>query len=395
MNRREFLVSAGVVAIATATPLLRRIAPPGPLTIQNAYSLWYNRPAAADLDGGFCFGYITSRGEIVIAEITDELLVRRSNVIHRYDDSSDHGSPALIRIPSGKHKNKILACYSNHATPLMMNRTSRPGDVGGWDGAKILDGGRSTYASLVSLPNGRIVLMHTLQERVGKYSIGEWRRTVARWTEDGGDSWSDPVQIVGFGAGTFPYSTPMTVSPDGRCAMTYAIYRAETKRHHGLTLVVTSDSLQSLIEIPIELGENSTQDTVPYETKWLDNGTVAVSFSQMLGGGSRGVSRVAFVNVESRAVSTIVTLSEAAVHTYAGGASLDSRGAFAVSSPPNGGLVQQDISNGSKKILVEKGSFSSPWIFTSNGRPMLAALKNPSIKSTRRFSADLYIAQLR
>ncbi|MBF8795133.1 hypothetical protein IRZ70_20145 [Pseudomonas monteilii] len=393
MKRRDFLISTGLIAAFSSVPFVRRLLPPRPLIIPDAYSLWYNRPAAVDICGGFCFGYITARGCLVVVEVTDDLLVRRSNVIYRYDSSSDHGSPALVKIPEGKHKGKILACFSKHASPLMTMRTSGPGDIGVWEAPSVLDSGRSTYASVAALPGGRIVLMHTIQERIGNSDAGEWRRTVVRWTEDGGDSWSDPVQIVGLGAGTFPYSTPLASSSGGRCAMAYAIYRSATKRHQGLYIVITSDSFRSWVEIPIELGEGSAQDTIPYETKWLGNGMVAVSFSQMMDS-TRSVNKVAFVNVESQTVSSIVTLSDSAVHSYAGGASIDSRGEFVISSPPGGGLVKRDISLGSTKILIEKGSFSSPWIFMSNGRSMLAALKNPSIESTRRFSADLYIAQL-
>lgn len=393
MNRRDFLISAGVILAFSSVPFVRRVLPARPLTIADAYSLWYNRPAAVDVSGGFCFGYITSLGKIVVAEITNDLLVRRTNVIYTYDGASDHGSPSLVTIPRGKHKGKILACFSKHATPLMTMRTNMPGDIGSWEEASVLDHGRSTYASLAALPEGRIVLMHTIQERIGSSDAGEWRRTVVRWTEDGGDSWSEPVQIVGFGAGTFPYSTPLAASPDGRCAMAYAIYSSVTKRHHGLTVVVTSDSFMSQVDIPIDLGETSSKDTIPYETKWLANGTLAVLFSQMIDA-KRSVSRVAFVCVESKSVLSVVTIFDTAVHSYAGGASIDTHGVFAIGSPSTGGLVMQDLSSGSKNALVETGSFSSPWIFKSNGRSILVALKNPSIKSTRNYSSDLYITQL-
>lgn len=394
MNRRDLLISAGVVAAFSAIPFIRRLNPPAPLTIQNAYSLWYNRPAVAELTGGFCFGYITSGGEVSVAEITNDLLVRRVNVMARFEGASDHGSPALIRIPCGKFEGHILACFSNHASPLYCMRTKRPEDIGEWEDIRVLDTGRSTYASVAGLPNGRIVLMHTLQERIGNSSAGEWRRTVARSSDDGGETWSTPVQIAGFGAGTFPYSTPLALSSEGRCAMSYAIYRSEHKRHEGLSVVISEDAFLSKIEIPISLGDDQIYDTIPYETRWVENDTVVVSYSQMSQDGTHGVGKIAFVDVENRSVKSIVTLSEAAVHTYAGGAALDGSGSFAISSPPGGGLIMQDIRNGNSQTIIERGSFSSPWIFTLQGKPMISALKNPSIETTRRFSSELFVMPL-
>ncbi|MGX1173816.1 hypothetical protein [Pseudomonas sp. R151218B TE3479] len=110
--------------------------------------------------------------------------------------------------------------------------------------------------------------------------------------------------------------------------------------------------------------------------------------------GTRGVGKIAFVDVENRSVKSIVTLTEAAVHTYAGGAALDGSGSFAISSPPGGGLIMQDIRNVNSQAIIERGSFSSPWIFTLQGKPMISALKNPSIETTRRFSSELFVMPL-
>lgn len=391
MNRRNFLISTGIVAAFTSIPFMRRLSSPKPIVINNAYSLWYNRPAVSELSGGFCFGFITSEGEVRIAEISDQMLVRKVSTIHKFQVASDHGSPSLVRIPSGKYAGHVLACFSNHSSPLLCTRTARPEDCWEWNQPQVIDSGRATYASLAVLPNGKIVLMHTLQERIGRYDAGEWRRVVARVTDDGGETWSEPLLIAGFGAGTFPYSTPLSSSASGQCAMAYAVYSSVDKRHKGLTLVVTNDAFQSKTEISINLGEAATFDTIPYETRWISNTTVAVSYTQMSKDGSSGMSRAAFVNVESGQVLSNLRISEAAVHTYAGGATLSEDGRAAISSPPTGGLVRQDLETGVVTRLVESGSFSSPWLFTLHGKVMLTALRNPSIISTRKFSAEILI----
>lgn len=103
MYRRDFLISAGIIAAFTSVPFIRKLAAPRPLVLRDAYSLWYNRPAVAELPSGFCFGYVTSSGEVAIAEITNDLLVRRVSTLHKFGDASDHGSPSLLRIPSGQY----------------------------------------------------------------------------------------------------------------------------------------------------------------------------------------------------------------------------------------------------------------------------------------------------
>lgn len=391
MNRRNFLLSAGVVAAFTAIPSIRRLSSPVPLVMDDAYSLWYNRPSVAEIFGGFCFGFITSDGLVRVVEVDDQLLMHRVATIHKFDVASDHGSPSIVRIPDGKYAGHILACFSNHSSPLLCTRTSSAERAGSWCQPWQIDAGRATYASLVALPTGNIVLMHTLQERVGRYDAGEWRRVVARTTADGGDTWSEPLLITGFGAGTFPYSTPLSASKEGWCAMAYAIYTSADKRHKGLTLVVTPDAFKTRFEVPIDLGGASSFDTIPYETKWISNTSVAVTYTQMSLDGTQGLSRIIFVDVRNRKVVSNHEVALAAIHTYAGGATVDESGQTVVSSPPTGGIVRQNLNTGVVTTLVETGNFSSPWLFTIHGKPMLMALRNPSVISTRKFSSEVLI----
>lgn len=395
MNRRAFLISAGIIGAFASVPFLREPRLPKPVVLRDAYSLWYNRPAVAQLAGGFCLGYLTSSGEIAVAELTDRLLIRRVRVLHKFDHASDHGSPSLVRIPSGKYAGRILACFSNHSSPLLCARTIRAEDAWSWSTPQMIDGGRATYASLAALPDGGIILMHTLQERIGNYDAGEWRRVVARVTKDGGDTWTDPVVIAGFGAGTFPYSTALSVARDGRCAMAYAIYSNTEKKHQGLAIVVSKDAFKSKIEINIDLGSNNSFNTVPYETRWTAEDVISVSYTQMSNDGSQGLSRVVSVNAVSGAVLSNVEVGHTAVHTYAGGAAIDHDGHSVITSPVYGGLVRHDLATGKETEIVASGAFSSPWIFSVQGNPMLMALRNPLIKTTRDFGGEIYLAPLR
>ena len=124
MNRRELLISAGIISAFSSVPFLRRAFLPTPLVIQDAYSLWYNRPAIAEVPNGFCLGYITSKGEICVVEINNQLLAYNPSRLHSFENASDHGSPSLIRVKDGKYKGHILTCFSNHASPLLFTRST-------------------------------------------------------------------------------------------------------------------------------------------------------------------------------------------------------------------------------------------------------------------------------
>ncbi|MEE1868468.1 BNR-4 repeat-containing protein [Pseudomonas auratipiscis] len=394
MTRRDFLISAGVIFAFSSVPFLRKLSSPKPLTLTNAYSLWYNRPAVAELDGGFCVGYVTSSGEVTVAEITNDLLIRRTAKLHKFSDSSDHGSPSLIKIPSGKYAGRVLACFSNHASPMLSIRSKSQNDAWSWGEANVIDSGRATYASLAALPDGRVLLMYTLQERIGQYSNGEWRRVVSRYTRDGGDSWSDPVVIAGFGAGTFPYSTPLSSAADGRCAMAYAIYSSSTKKHRGLTVVVTNDGFINKVEHVINLGEKTGLDTIPYETRWISGRDISVSYTEMNAGGDRGISRIVTIDSETGKVYSNKQIAESALHTYASGAAIGLDGKSAVTAPVAGGLARHDLESGEIHSIVDSGFFSMPWVFHIQGRKMLMTLRNPMIITTRDFKADIYISEI-
>jgi len=72
----------------------------------------------------------------------------------------------------------------------------------------------------------------------------------------------------------------------------------------------------------------------------------------------------------------------------------DFEGLYAIHSPISGGLVRHHLRSGEITSIADTGAFASPRIFAVHGKPMLAALRNPMIKSTRDFGAEIYLAVL-
>jgi hypothetical protein len=176
--------------------------------------------------------------------------------------------------------------------------------------------------------------------------------------------------------------------------MTYAVYSSSAKKHHGLTVVITGDEFHTKIEYPIDLGQNSGFDTVPYETRWTSDNSISVSYTEMSPDGLHGISRVITVNALNGEVISNQQVAETALHTYASGAAIGLDGKQVVTSPVSGGLVRHELETGEINSLVDSGQFSSPWIFPVRGKPILMALRNPKIKTTRDFRADIYFMAL-
>lgn len=77
MNRRMFLRASGMFMALNAAPSLaqsRELSGSDSLLIRDAYSLWYNRPAVAEIAGGFCVGYIKSSGDVCVCSVDNQRL---------------------------------------------------------------------------------------------------------------------------------------------------------------------------------------------------------------------------------------------------------------------------------------------------------------------------------
>jgi len=175
--------------------------------------------------------------------------------------------------------------------------------------------------------------------------------------------------------------------------MAYSIYRTEIERHQGLAVAITNDAFESstVIEFPVlDFGTApSGANLVPYEIKWLSESIVAVSYTVV--SGAQGLGFIALVDSDTHRLISNMLISETAIHAYPGGAAVSADGGRAVYSQPGGGLVSKDLRTGKTNRMVEAGSFTSPSIVTMHGQRFIVALKNPSIMTTRKFSADILI----
>ncbi len=398
MYRRQFLSRGLSMAGACFMPSL---ALPrtrsGNLLFPNAYVLWYNSPHVMPLNNGFCLGYITESGDVSIAQVANDLAVIGRTTIFGFAGASDHGSPALLRIPLGPHSGKLLACFSNHASELFCVRSAFPDSAEKWDAVRSVDEGRCTYASLAALPDGRILLIHTLQENSGKFSAGEWRRTVVRVTEDGGDSWSAPRTVIAFGMGTFPYCAPLSISPTGRCALVYSVYSSRSKSHAGLTLVVSDHAFEKAEERAIVPRDSSFGNIVPYQAHWRGSGELFVTYSVSEEGSKDvmcNVTRIAFDSVGLTSQMNTTSLGKSWTHTYPTGVCLMPDCSAAIYCPSDGGLVQQHLNGRYRRRILTSGRFASPHVFDCGVNTFLSVLDNPLIRSTRRFSANIRIVRV-
>ncbi len=360
------------------------------IVIPGAYTLWYNRPSMIEIESGFIIAYTTPAGDVCVTHLTRNLQVGHTAKLHYFDEISDHSAPSIIRLSKGEFAGHILVFFSNHASQLYSIRSKYPGSIESWDSPMILDRGRATYPAAFTLNDGTIGLQYTLQHR--GQDAAEWRTTVHRRSLDGGTSWTEPIVLLDFGPGQFPYSTPVAVSGSGRCALCYSIYSHILKRNRGLWVLVSSDGFATAAKINTILDVRSGS-FVPYEMEWKDDATLMLSYSIGKEGDTEASSAVAYIDVSRNRTETH-RIGAVAVHTYPGGAALLAESDGVIFSPPEGGFTYLSLRNRARSVLIQNGSFGFPFVFKSPSGNLLVALKDPSIITTRNFKADLLVAKL-
>lgn len=392
MQRRDFIVGCGVLAGASSVPVRATagITPNEAIVIPGAYMLWYNRPSMIEIESGFILAYTTSTGDLYVTHLTRSLQLVHTAKLHHFEGASDHSAPSIVSLSAGEYAGHILVFFSNHASQLYCARSKYPASIEGWDSPRVIDSGRATYPAAFTLDDGTIGLQYTLQYR--NREAVEWRTTVHRKSSDGGASWTEPVILLDFGPDQFPYSTPVTVSNSGRCALCYSIYSQTRKRNRGLWVLISSDrfvTTQKVNAVPnVQVGS-----FVPYEIKWKSETTLILSYSISKERGAHSSSFVAYIDIARNRTETH-RIGAVAMHTYPGGAALLAEADGVIFSPVEGGLIHLSLRSKSRFTLIENGSFASPFVFKSSTGNLLVALKSPSIHSTRNFKADLLIKRL-
>lgn len=400
LSRRRFL-AFGTLPLAGSSlgvPPAAGSAPPRELRIRDAYYLWYNAPNVAALRAGFCIGYLTSGGEVRVAAISEELDLLGVTTLHVFQDASDHGSPAILRVPAGRHQGHLLACFSNHATELLCRLSRYPGRADDWGSLQAIDAGRCTYPSLSALPNGDLMLLYTTQHTTpGEGDSGEWRRTVCVISRDGGASWGAPTVVADHGRGTFPYAAPLATSEAGTSAVVYSLYSSARKQHQGLRIVVSSDGFSTTLEHSIEqCWRDRHADVVPISARWISDHGLWILFSVRSPDAPLGEVMLGVVSLGrgGRLRSRVLPVAEPAVHGYLGSAAFHADRSRLVYAPVGGGLTSQCLFSGSRTVLRPEGEYASPLTFRHGQSEYLVVLENPDIRSTRRFRADLLVMRL-
>ncbi|MFM9932829.1 sialidase family protein [Achromobacter xylosoxidans] len=381
MNRRSFIAAGAALLAHPAIAHTSKL-----VSIRDAYTLWYNRPSAITLPDGFAFGFITSSGGIEVANVDERLRLRERHRLFSFNRASDHGAPALLRIPAGPYQGHVLACFSNHASELFMTRTAGANDISTWGPVKSVDEGRCTYASLGATPEGAVVLMYTKQHSYGKYERGQWRETLYMMSRDGGDTWSPPIGLIRFGPGTFPYSTPMSLSANGKLATSYALYTYDQQRHMGLALAI-ADIDTGTVESKTIVSTNDRDELIPYETKWKGE-TIYMTFSRLSSG--RATACIAKTNVGVSPIEQS-NIGPVAICGYASGAALSPDCHSIFFSPPSGGLMQRMLKTGRTRSILGRGRYSMPFTLSQPGKTVVGVSKDQVVRSSISFGADLTI----
>src|SRR5690606_18841846 len=103
--------------------------------------------------------------------------------------------PALIVLPDGK----LMAFYNEHNGNVFMRKSINPEDIGSWEAERIIgqenDSFNYTYTNPVQLQNedNRI---YVFGRKVGPTrSFDQWRHYF-RFSDDGGDSWSEDIVFL-------------------------------------------------------------------------------------------------------------------------------------------------------------------------------------------------------
>lgn len=141
------------------------------------------------------FGYINSRGDVLIGSRDIRSGETESFVLHDTLEIDDHNVPSILILPDGK----LLAFYNEHNGDVFMRKSKGPEDISAWEEAKIVskktDEYRYTYTHPVRLAdeNGRIYL---IGRKVGPTRSFEHWWLYFKYSDDEGQTWSEEVTLL-------------------------------------------------------------------------------------------------------------------------------------------------------------------------------------------------------
>ncbi|WP_316809970.1 BNR-4 repeat-containing protein [Pedobacter heparinus] len=174
------------------TPVKQR--PVYPVVAEDGAWCWFTDPRAVyhkGLQERIYFGYINSKGDVVISARDVKTKAIQTHVLHAKLQIDDHNVPSILFLPDGK----ILTFYTEHSGRIFMRKSKNAEDISEWEEEKILSFGlagnkRLCYSHPVMLSgeNNRIYMFYRGQT-VGEAYPG-WRQYIS-YSDNLGDSWSE------------------------------------------------------------------------------------------------------------------------------------------------------------------------------------------------------------
>jgi predicted ribosome-associated RNA-binding protein Tma20 len=191
----------------------------------NGVLMWYNQPCAFELDKKLFVGYVSDK-EVKISKFNREGLLENSKILKNWDKKykDDHSAPAINYLNSGKNKGIIISAYAFHNTPLYFKRTSNPCSIERWEQEIVISDSACTYPSIEVTKDGSIYVFYAK-------NVSENPRTRVysyKSSNDGGNSWSNEVELINFGQGTWVYAVKPIIK-NNKLHITWSIYSKENR----------------------------------------------------------------------------------------------------------------------------------------------------------------------
>ncbi|MGV3504621.1 MAG: BNR-4 repeat-containing protein [Adhaeribacter sp.] len=101
---------------------------------EDAAWCWFSDPRAIFHQGTIYFGYINSRGDVVISARNKDTGLGSTYVLHERLQVDDHNVPAILVLPDGR----ISVFYTEHNGRFFMRTSKKAGDIASWEEERVL-----------------------------------------------------------------------------------------------------------------------------------------------------------------------------------------------------------------------------------------------------------------
>lgn len=150
---------------------------------------WFSDPRAVyneDRGEQVYFGYINSKGDVVIGSKDLKTHETGTFVLHEKLQVNDHNVPSILILPDGH----LLVFYTEHNGRFFMRKSKNPSDISAWEDERVIPfgGNRITYSHPIMLKeeDNRIYMF---------WRGSDWQQSFA-YSDDLGDTWSEPQVLI-------------------------------------------------------------------------------------------------------------------------------------------------------------------------------------------------------